>query len=46
MEYLKWIGQTFIDRGAPIREPRDERNPTNDALWDAVTRDPNLERRA
>jgi Heterokaryon incompatibility protein (HET) len=44
IEYLKWIRQAFIYQGASIREPRDERNPPNDALWDTVTRNLNLEK--
>ena len=46
MNYLKRIGQRFVDRGGPVNEPRDERSPENDLIWADVTGDPNLENTA
>jgi hypothetical protein len=44
MLYLKRIGQSFVDRGGEILEPRDERSTENDKIWADVTGDPNLEK--
>jgi hypothetical protein len=46
MQYLERIGNFFLDRGGPVREPKaeqsGERGAENKVLWEAVYQDQNV----
>lgn len=46
MQYLARIGKSFLDRGGPVREPKEEQNgewgADNKVLWETVYGDPDI----